>query len=66
MQGAGKLKGFFYLFLNQLSTIKEIFTETKQEEGWRKREREAEEEGKYGSSVPNKYQTQGKVELYVL
>lgn len=26
VQGAGKLKGFFYLFLNQLSTMQEIIT----------------------------------------
>lgn len=26
IQAAGKLKGFFYLFLNQLSTMQEIIT----------------------------------------
>lgn len=61
---AGKLKGFFYLFLNQLSTMWEIITGDKTGGG---REKEREEEGKYCSSVPNKYETWGgAVELYVL
>lgn len=38
VQGAGKLKGFFHLFLNQLSTMQEIITGDKTG-GGRERER---------------------------
>lgn len=38
VQGAGKLKGFFHLFLNQLSTMQEMITGDKTG-GGRERER---------------------------
>lgn len=71
-QGAEKLKGFFYLLLNQPSTMQEMIKETKKKSGdghWRTRERgrkEGREEerkrgggSKHHSSVPSKHEMLG-------
>lgn len=66
--GAERLKGFFYLFLNQLSTMQEIIKGDKKKQGrWGLgegerqggRQKEREEEGKHYSLVPSKHERLG-------